>query len=343
MAKPIINHRGPEFHKFYSELLEKVKYAFQTKNDVFVLTSSGTGGVECAISNILSPGDKVIVPVNGVFSQRLKEKIEVWGGTPIEVSVKWGNAATADQIAAAAEGQDIKAIAVVYNETSTGVTMRDLKEVGKIARAHDAIYIVDAISILGGDELPVNDWGIDLCITGSQKCLACPPGLALISVSERAWQVIEQAKSRAYYFNLLEMREFQKRRETPFTPALPLFFALDEALAMLQEEGLENRIERHRGCAQAFYEGIQELGLEPFADKRWRSNTVISVKNPPHLENAKLRDLMREKYHVVIAGGMDKLKGTMFRIGNMGIVSQTMVSRTLEALRGALKELGFKS
>lgn len=342
LAKPIINHRGPEFHKFYEQLIEKAKSLFQTRNDVFVLTSSGTGGVECAISNIISPGDKVLVPVNGVFSQRLKEKVKIFGGKPIEVTIEWGKAATPEQVAEAAEGHDIKALAIVYNETSTGVTMQDLKEVGRIARERDALYIVDAISILGGDELPTDDWGVDLCVTGSQKCLACPPGLALISVSERAWQVVEATKSRAYYFNLLEMREFQRRGETPFTPALPLFFALDEALAMLQEEGLESRIERHRKCARAFYNGILGLGLEPFADERWRSNTVIATKNPPDIEDRKLRDLMREKYGVIIAGGMGKLKGSMFRIGSMGIVSRPIVSQTLEALEGALKELGYK-
>jgi aspartate aminotransferase-like enzyme len=343
LAKPITSHRGPEFHEFYSGLIEKVKYAFQTKNDVFILTSSGTGGVECAISNVLSPGDEVLVPVNGVFSQRLKEKVEILGGKPIEVPIEWGKAATPEQLARAAEGHDVRAIAVVYNETSTGTTMRGLKEVGKIAREHDALFVVDAISILGGDELLADDWGIDLCVTGSQKCIACPPGLALISVSKRAWKVIEKARSRAYYFDLSKKGEFQKRLETPFTPALSLFFALDEALTIIQEEGLKKRIKRHRKCAKDFYEGIQKMGLKPFADERWRSNTVIAVKNPPGVEDKKLRELMRKKYGVVIAGGMGKLKGTMFRIGNMGIVSGREVSATIKALEGALKELGYKS
>ena len=343
MARPIINHRGPEFHEFYKHLIERIRYAFQTRSDVFALTSSGTGGLECAISNAISPGDKVIVPINGVFSQRLKEKVEIIGGAPIEVPVGWGKAATAEQVASAAEGQELKAIAVVYNETSTGTTTRALKEIGKIAREHDALFIVDAISILGGDELPVDDWGIDLCVTGSRKCLACPPGLALISVSKRAWNVIEGARSRAYYFDLSKMREYQKRLETPFTPAIPLFFALDEALTMVQEEGIENSIKRHRRCAKAFYDAIGKLGLELLADERWRSNTVIAVKNPPGIEDAKLRELMRERYGVVIAGGMGKLKGTMFRIGSMGIVSKQEVSATINALEGALKELGYKS
>ena len=271
--------------------------------------------------------------------KRLKEKVEALGGKPVVVSAELGKAPTPEQIEAAAEGHELKAIAVVYNETSTGATTRGLKEVGKIAQAHGALFIVDAISILGGDELPTDDWGVDLCITGSQKCLACPPGLALISVSERAWQVIEKAQTRAYYFDLLKMREFQERLETPFTPALSLYFALDEALRMLQEEGLEARIKRHRECASMFYSGLKKLGLEPFAAEPWRSNTVISIKNPLGVEGRKLRELMRGKYGVVIAGGMGELKDTILRIGNMGIVDQAIVSRTLEALGKALDEL----
>ncbi|MCS7132041.1 MAG: aminotransferase class V-fold PLP-dependent enzyme, partial [Hadesarchaea archaeon] len=176
---------------------------------------------------------------------------------------------------------------------------------------------------------------------GSQKCLACPPGLSMISVSDRAWEVIERTKPRTYYFNLLKIREFHERKETPFTPALPLWFALDEALAMLMEEGLEARIRRHERCARAFYSAIKELGLELFADERWLSNTVIAVKNPPGIADKDIRTIMREKYGVVIAGGMGRLKGTMFRIGNMGVVTEREVTATIDALRGALSKLGY--
>ncbi|MCS7131354.1 MAG: aminotransferase class V-fold PLP-dependent enzyme, partial [Hadesarchaea archaeon] len=161
MTRPIINHRGPEFHELYDNLLKKLRYAFQTKNEVFILTSSGTGAVECAIGNIVSHGDKIAVPVNGVFSQRLKEKIETFGGAPVEIPVEWGKAASPEQIADVIEEQEVKAIAVVYNETSTGVTMRDLDKLGRIAAERDLLFIVDAISILGGDELLVDKWGID--------------------------------------------------------------------------------------------------------------------------------------------------------------------------------------
>jgi aspartate aminotransferase-like enzyme len=340
LSKPIINHRGPGFHELHDRVLEKVKYVFQTENDVFVLTSSGTGGVECILGNTLSPGDEVVVPVYGEFSHRLKEKIEAFGGAPIEVPAEWGKAATAEQIESAIEGHDVKAVAVVYNETSTGVKVPDLRKIGEVAKKHDALFMVDAISILGGDELPVDEWGVDLCVTGSQKCLACPPGLALISVSERAWETIGQTKPRTFYFNLPRMKEYQKRKETPFTPAVHLWYALDEAITMIQEEGLEKRIERHRECARLFYDALMGLKLELFADERWRSNTVIAVRNPPGVPDTELRRLMREKHGVVIAGGMGKLKGETFRIGNMGIVSKREVTMTIDALRDALSELG---
>jgi aspartate aminotransferase-like enzyme len=343
MLKPIINHRDVEFKDMYRRIIENSKYVFQTKNDIFVLSSSGTGGVECAIANVVSNGDKIIVPVNGVFSQRVKETVECFGGKPIEIPVEWGKAVTVEQIKKAMDKEkDIKAIAIVYNETSTGVTTRILNEVGKICKEKDVLFIVDAISILGGDYLPVDEWNIDICITGSQKCLMCPPGLALISVSEKAWSIIEKTTKNKYYFDLNKYREFQEKFETPFTPVLPLFYALDEALQMIKEEGLEARFKRHRVCAQAFYEGIKALGLKLFAEESCRSNVVIAINNPDNISDKSIREIMREKYRIAIAGGMGKLKGTMFRVGVMGTVSRSEILFTLSALELTLAELGHK-
>lgn len=342
MSRPIINHRGPEFHELQDSITENLRYVFQTENDVFVISSSGTGGVECAIGNVVAPKDKVIIPVNGVFSQRIKEKIQVFGGIPLEIPVEWGKAVTPEQVKSVIEREkNVKAIAVTYNDTSTGVTVRDLSIIGEIAKQFDSLFIVDAISILGGDHLPVDKWNIDICIAGSQKCLACPPGLVMVSVSEKAWKSIVETPPN-YYFNLIKHKEFQERKETPFTPAIPLFFALDEALKMIKEEGLEKRIKRHGTCARALYGGIKEMALELFADERWRSNTVIAVKNPLNLTDEKIRKLLREKYGVVIAGGMGKLKGTMFRIGSMGAVTRDDILTTLVSLEKTLSELGYE-
>ena len=344
MIKPIIGHRGAEFHALYEEITEKLKYVFQTKNDVFVLTCSGTGGIECAVSNLVSPGDKVIVPVFGVFSERLAEKVKRRGGIPVELSLPWGTAPRASEIKEIVEREpDAKAIFLVYNETSTGVTVRELPEIGRIAKENNLLLIVDAISILGGDKLPVDEWNIDFCITGSQKCIACPPGLAIVSVSQKAWEKIEKTKNKPMYFDLLRMKEYAAKKETPFTPALPIFHALNEALKIIHEEGLEKRFERHRKCAQAFYNAIEALGLTVFPkEKSIRSNTVIAVNVPENVEDNKVRSIMREKYKVLIAGGMGKLKGKIFRIGCMGIISQAEVLTTLNAFGNALKDVGYQ-
>jgi len=285
----------------------------------------------------VSPNDKVIIPVFGVFNERMRDKIVHCGGRAVELPLEWGEAPTADQIARIVEREkDAKDIALVYNETSTGVTARDLPKIGKIARENNLLLVVDAISVLGGDRLPVDEWGVDICVVGSQKCLACPPGLAMVSVSERAWEVIEKKAARPYYFDLVEMREFSEKNETPFTPAIPLFYALDEALKMVREEGLEKRFKRHSTCAKAFYKAVEALKLKPFPNEKVRSNTVIAVNTPAGVDNTELRKIMEEKHMVSIAGGQSKLKKLIMRIGCMGIISENETIRTLGALEDAL-------
>ena len=341
MTRPMINHRGSEFQNLYKGLVESLRYVFQTEGHVFILTASATGGVECAISNIVNPRDKIVIPVFGLFSERLKEKIIRRGGEAIELPLQWGKAPKADQIERIMEKEsDVKAIAVVYNETSTGVTVRDLPEMGKIAEDNGALFMVDAVSILGGEQLPVDKWNVDICVTGSQKCLACPPGLALISVSDKTWETIEKT-SRPFYFDLLEMKRFGDRYETPYTPAVPLFFALDEALKMIRDEGLEKRFERHKICAEAFYDAIEGLNLTSLPEKEERSHTVIALRRPPEVNNADVRRIMKERYKVVISGGAGKLRDEIFRIGCMGMVSEAEVMQTVCALENALAEMGY--
>jgi len=343
MLKPIINHRGSEFRELYRRIVENAKYVFETEGDVIVLSSSGTGGVECTISNITSHGDKILVPVNGVFSERVKEAVEIFGGKCVELPVEWGKAPTIQQIEDAIKSErNVKAIVIVYNETSTGATTRCLPEIGDLCRENNILFVVDAISILAGDELPVDRWGVDICVTGSQKCLMCPPGLALISVNERAWSAIEAMRQRRYYFDLRAYREFQKEYETPFTPVLPLFYALDEALQMIKQEGLESVFRRHRICAEAIYSAVEAIGLQPFPSREFRSRTVVGIKNPPGIRDKDLRDLLLKKYNVVVGGGMGKLRNTMFRIGVMGTVSQSEILQTVSALECALLDLGHK-
>jgi len=343
MMKPIINHRGPEFSVLLDSISEGLKYVFETKEDVYALTSSGTGAVECAISNVISPGDKVIVPVFGYFSERVKEKVVRHGGEVIEVPVEWGKAPTAEQIEnAIKKAGKIKLIAVVHNETSTGATVRDLPKMAEIARENDALLMADSISILGGDHLPVDRWGIDLCVTGSQKCLASPPGLALISVGKQAWKAIEKKSVKPpYYFDLSSIRDHWQKKETPFTPAISLYYALDESLKMIREEGLEKRFQRHATCAKAFYAAFEALGLKPFPPQNVRSNTVIAITVPSGIDPNKVREIMKERYKVVITGGLGKVRQMIFRIGCMGIVSEAEVLATVNALENALADVKY--
>ena len=342
MLKPIINHHGPDFEVLFESITHNLKYVFETKQDVFALTSSSTGAVECAVSNIVNPGDKVIVPVLGLFSERLKEKILRHRGKPVEIPINWGDAPTAEQIEEAVKKEkDAKAVAVVYNETSTGVTVRDLPQIGNITKENDMLLFVDAVSILGGDYLPVDDWNIALCATGSQKCLACPPGLAAISVNENAWETIKNVNVRPYYFDLIRIRDYASRNDTPFTPALPLLYALDEALKMIREEGLQARFKRHKICATAFYAAFNALSLKTYPSEKVRSNVVIAVNVPPGVDGAKVRKTMKENYNVEIAGGAGKTKQLIFRIGCMGIISEAETFTTINAFENALKDLNY--
>ena len=343
MSRPIVNHRGPAFHALYDQILSNLRYAFETKGDVFTLSASGTGGVEAVVANAVRRGEKVLVPVNGDFSERIKENIEYFGGVPVEIHVPWGKAVTPAMIEEAAQkARDARVLFTIYNETSTGATTRQLAEIGRVAREHGLLFAVDAISNFTGDKLPVDEWGVDLCVAGSQKCLACPPGLVMVSVSPRAWETIKAGKAQSNYWDFAKYKNFDARKETPFTPAVSLFYALDEALQMLREEGLEQRIARHANMAAAFYAAGEALGLPLFADPECRSNTVITFKNPPGLDVREMIRLMREQYGVTIAGGMGAIRDTTFRIGSMGIVSPREVRTTVKALEKGLEAVGCK-
>jgi aspartate aminotransferase-like enzyme len=342
MLRPMINHRAQEFREMHARIVQNAKYTFGTKNDLFILSNSGTGGVECAVRNICSPGSKIIVPVNGEFSRRFLEAVNLLGGRGIEIPVELGDAATVSQVEDMLKKESpVRAVAIIYNETSTGVTTPNLKQIGELCRKYDTLFLVDAISIQGGVELPVDDWGIDICVTGSQKCLMTPPGLALISVSTKAWDIIHKTP-RSYYFDLQLCKEFMEKNETPYTPAITLFYALDEALQMIREEGLEARFQRHTTCANAMYAAVDAMALQPFARKDARSKTVVAVKYPNGIEDKKFRETLDAKYRIAIAGGMGKTKGQIFRVGIMGAVSEFEIMTTITALESVLSEQGHK-
>jgi len=345
MLKPLMGHRGPEFKELFNKLLGKTKKVFETKDDMFILTSSGTGATEAALQNITEDGDKIIVNVNGFFSERLGEAIKAYGGRPVVLSSEWGKAPKVEDFEKILKANpDAKALAVVYNETSTGVTVRALEKLGEMCHEHDMLLMVDAISILAGDKLPVDDWNVDICVTASQKCLMTPPGLAFISVSERAWEKIQSKKvDRSYYLDLPMYRKYMEDGYTPFTPAVSLLYALNEACDMILEEGLPRRYERHKVCAEAVYNGMEAMGLGLSAEKESRSHTVVAIDSPMGLDEGKVRELIRTKYGIDFGGSLGKWKGKMFRVGIMGNVGSSDIMTTVGAIGSATSELGFKA
>jgi len=342
MLTPMINHRSDDFRKLYKDIVSKTQKVFETENDIVVLTTSGTGAVETSVVNLIKKDDVVIIPVNGEFSTRLADLIDNYGGKTIRINSPYGQNPPIEKIQEAFEkNSKVKALYVVYNETSTGTTLRYLSKLGDICKAHGAFFVVDAVSILGGDELPVDKWNVDICFTATQKALAAPPGIAPISISKEAKKYMIENPPASQYLNLKRyFKYYNDSFETPFTPAISLFYAYQEALNIILEEGIQNRIERHRKCANAFYSGLEALGFTPFADANSRSNVVIAVNYLPGIDDKKFRELISSKFKVLIAGGFGELKGKVFRVGCMGEVSSYHVMRTLSAISSSMSILG---
>jgi aspartate aminotransferase-like enzyme len=342
MLTPMINHRSDDFRKLYKDIVSKTQKVFETENDIVVLTTSGTGAVETSVVNLIKKDDVVIIPVNGEFSTRLADLIDNYGGKTIRINSPYGKNPPIEKIQDAFEkNSKVKALYVVYNETSTGTTLRYLSKLGDICKAHGAFFVVDAVSILGGDELPVDKWNVDICFTATQKALAAPPGIAPISISKVAKKYMIENPPASQYLNLKRyFKYYNDSFETPFTPAISLFYAYQEALNIILEEGIQNRIERHRKCANAFYSGLEALGFTPFADANSRSNVVIAVNYLPGIDDKRFRELISSKFKVLLAGGFGELKGKVFRVGCMGEVSSYHVMRTLSAISSSMSILG---
>jgi aspartate aminotransferase-like enzyme len=345
MLAPMINHRSDDFRILYKTIVEKTQKVFQTSSDIVLLTTSGTGAVEASVVNLIKKGDKAIIPVNGEFSTRLADLIDSWGGQAIRISSAPGENPPYDRFEEMFEKhKDIKVIYAVYNETSTGTTIRYMDKLGELAARKGAYFVADAVSILGGDELPVDKWNIDICVTASQKALAAPPGVAPISINKRAKKFMQENPPPTQYLNLKRyFKYYEEHYETPFTPALPLYYAFREALGIVLEEGLENRIRRHRICAEAFYAGLSALGLTPFAKPDARSNMIIAVNYLQDIDDKKFRGLLSSEFKVLVAGGFGDLKGKVFRIGSMGEVGRYHVMRTISSIASAMNMLGVKT
>jgi aspartate aminotransferase-like enzyme len=343
MSENIVNHRSAIFGKILSEATEMMSDVFKTNNKSYLITGSGTAAMEASMANILTPGDKILNIVGGKFGQRFSQIVESFGGQPQVIDVEWGKAVNPDKIGyALEEDENIKAVTVVHNETSTGVA-NPIKEIGKIMSDYNALYVVDTVSSLAGDDVDVDGYGIDICVTGSQKCMAAPPGMAAITLSDDAWKVVEQTNPKSYYLNMKKYRKSGNAEppETPYTPSVSLMYAMHEALDIIMEEGLVNRVKRHQIAAQATRNAIKALNLELFPDESVSSTTVTAIKMPEGVTDGELRGTMRNKYRVELAGGQDHLKGNIFRIGHMGNITHREIITTISALEMTLRELGF--
>ncbi|MCD6411037.1 MAG: alanine--glyoxylate aminotransferase family protein [Thermoplasmata archaeon] len=338
MNTPSIGHRSPEFTAINEELRELTKYLFQTKGEVAIITGSGTAGMEAAISSLVKKGDKILAIDNGKFGNRMATLAKMYGDATI-LTYPWGSPPDLGKIEEILSKGETKVMAFVHNETSTGLT-NPLEDIAKICKKHDVLLVVDGITSVGGIDVPVDKLGIDICITGSQKCVAAPAGLALLSISERALE--EMHDNGTYYLNLKKYVEKIRGGQTPYTPSVHLHLALLEALRMLKEEGLHNRIKRTARIAEACRSAMEAIGLELFPDKRYASNTVTAVKYPDGITDKQIRGRLKEEYGIVIAGSQAPHKGEFFRIGHMGLVQFRELLATVACLEVVLAKAGWK-
>jgi len=340
-ARQMVNHRGPEFAALQNGIVERLKKAFKTENDVLIVTAAGTGGLESAIVSFLSPNDKVLAITIGAFGDRFAKIATAYGADVTKLAFDWGQAADPAKVRdALSEGGPWKAVLMTQNETSTAVT-NPISELAKAVHelAPDALVIVDAISGLGAVPFETDAWGLDIVVSGSQKAWMVAPGLSLVAVSPRAWEAAATAKMPKFYFDLLAHRASAESGQTPWTPAVGVMFQLDVALSLIEQEGLEAIWKRHEAVGAAVRAGLTKLGFKLLADPAFASNTVTGAWIPEDLDwktfNGKLRAL-----GLVVAGGQGNLKGKIFRIGHLGHVTVPSILNAVAVLEQALLELG---
>ncbi len=339
MNRPMIDHRGPEFASILAEITAGAKRVFKTRNDLMLLTCSGTGGLESAVANLVSPGDEVVAALCGNFGERFAALASAYGADVVRLEFEWGHPVDPDDLTVVLRRHPkAQVVLLTHNETSTGVT-NPLRELARAAREADRLVVVDGVSSISSIDIETDAWGVDVAVSGSQKGWMAPPGLALVSVSERAWAQQARARSPRFYFDWREAKTWAEKGMTPFTPAVPVVFAMQEGLHMLEEEGLSIVFERHARLARATQAGLVALGFQLFARDGSRSNTVTSALPPAGLDVGALRKLIDEKYGVVIAGGQGKMTGKMVRVGHLGAVAEGDVVQVIWAIEQALEEL----
>jgi aspartate aminotransferase-like enzyme len=343
MGQQMTNHRGPTFGRIMAEMLEGLKGIFQTRNDIIPLVCSGTGGLEAAIVNFLSPGDRVLSVNNGAFCERFAEIAERFGVRVDRVRAEWGRpvppAAIAERLRADA-GREYRAVLVTQSETSTGVR-NDVAAVRSILGDHPALLMVDGVSSVGAIPLATDEWGVDVVVTGSQKALMSPPGMAFVSVSDRGWAAAEHASIPRFYLDLRRGRSEAHRPlpSTAFTAAVTVAYAVHEAVRMIQEEGLERVFERHRRMARMVRAGVRGMGLRTLAEDAYAVDTVTAIRTPEGMDAAPVLSRAREHYGVLFGRGIGRLEHTVIRFGHLGFTQPELLLQGLEVLGRALTDL----
>ncbi|MBI4971483.1 MAG: alanine--glyoxylate aminotransferase family protein [Candidatus Omnitrophica bacterium] len=342
MSRPIFHHRTPQFRSVLKQLQEGLKYVFQTKQDVYTICASGTGGMEASIVNFFSPGDHVIAVNSGKFGERWVKMAQAFGLKCDVISVEWGKAVDPIDIKKqldAPTGKDIKGVFTTLCETSTGV-LTDIKAIAQITKNYQALLIVDAISALGGEDCKMDEWGIDIVITGSQKALMIPPGLAFVAASQKAWNRAKDANLTKFYLDLKKYQKSLLEEDVPFTPAITLVLAQVEALRQFKEDGYDKVIHRAKKLAEATRKATQAMGLKTYS--KAPSNVLTTIELPASVDGSKLVKMMRDELGVTVAGGQDHLKGKVIRIAHMGFIRPQDLATGFKIFGEALARQGYQ-
>ena len=339
MAQPIIHHRTPQFSRIFAEAKRGLKEVFQTEQDVLMLAASGSGAMEGAVTNLFSPGDEVLVVNGGKFGERWSKISAAYGLTVTELRVEWGQGARVDDVRGLLDQRPgIRGVLVQASETST-TAVHPIDAIAQVTRARDALLVVDGITAVGVFDIPMDRWGIDVLITGSQKALMLPPGLAFVALSERAWKRTKDAKLPRFYFDFAKERDNLAKDTTAWTPAISLVIGLREALAMIREEGLERVFARHARMAAATRAAGESLGLKLVAPDS-PSPALTGIYTPSDVDGGKLVAYLRDRMGVTFAGGQDQLKGKIVRIAHLGHMGAFDVVTAIAALEMALRHFG---
>lgn len=338
-AQQMMNHRGPEFAQVVRRVTDGLNWVFGSKSDVLTISASGTGGIEAAVVNVLSPGDRVLGVSIGSFGDRLRSIATTYGADVVPYTLEWGEAADPTVIGQMLDDDaTIKAVLVTHNETSTGVT-NPLEAIAREVRARDRLIVVDAVSSMSSVPCPVERWGLDVVASGSQKGWMAPPGLAFLSMSERAWEANKTAKMPRFYLDAQRHKDYLAKAQTPWTPAMTVFYAMDAAFPMLRAEGLEGIYTRHEAIGDYTRARAKALGLKLVAvNEQFASNTVTAVYWPEGVDGKAIAKRAREEFGIVLGGGQGKFDGKIFRVGHLGYVQQSDVAEALDVVERLLAE-----